>query len=260
MKKLLFITLTIVITIYVFISKSYLIDETTFSIDDGTSIYLNGKLIMDDSKDIFIKNKKIYISARYLKENNILDSFWDKNEKIITIFDEYIVDKLTYENQSVYLNNISISNDSLIINNDKLLFSIDFLNNEYKKDIVINEKSNDIFIEDIKNKYIISNDTKLRNEPSYLSKKIKNLIIGDEILVYEEVGKNWLLVRTNDYEVGYIKKDFITAYSKELKIEYWSKKGDQNIVLAWDYFSRKLKDFEETDIPYALNTIAPTWH
>lgn len=118
MKKVLIIISSLVILTIVFLKFTYYMDKPTFCSSNYTTIYLNG--VPNSNSDDIIINNKIYISAQYLNENNVLDTYWDKEQKIITLFNNYNFDKINYSENNVSLNELLIDQDEILINNKKL--------------------------------------------------------------------------------------------------------------------------------------------
>lgn len=260
MKKVLIIISSLVILTIVFLKCTHYMDKPTFCSSDYTTIYLNG-ISNSNSDDIIINNKK-YISAQYLNQNNVLDTYWDKDQNIITIFNSYKVDKIYYNKKNVILNEILIDQNEILINNEKLYFNVDFLNSEFNQNIIYNDDTDSLFIDKNISNYIVLRNTKIRKKASYNSKPVKDLSIGDKIYGYDTEQKNWLLVRTKDYIIGYINKEVVTISSKKFETTYYSNNlcKKEKVILAWDLFYKKMKDFKEFEIPKALNVISPVWH
>ncbi len=260
MKKILIAILSIIILTIAFIKLTFYLDKPTFCSSDYTMIYFNG-VSTSTPDDIIINNKK-YISTQYLNEYNVLATYWDKNQNIITIFNKYNFDKMHYNDKELLLNEKLISKDEILINNEKLYFSVDLLRNKYNQDVIFNDTTNSLFIEKNISNYIVLRNTKIREEASYNSKPLKELSVGDEIYVYDTKQKNWLLVRTKDYIVGYINKEAATISSKKIETTYLcsNMNNSDEILLSWDLFYNKINNFKEFEIPEALNVISPVWH
>lgn len=258
-KALILIIITIIVLVASFLNLTFFLDKPVVNYDDNSYLYING--IKTSDFDSVIVSNNIYIKVKYLKENNLIDYYWDKENSIITLFNNYELFKVLYNNYKASMNDSIIKRDHIEIFDENLYLSIKLLNEIYELNIIYDDNSNNVYIENNLDEYTVVQNTRLRIQPSYNSNPIDKIQVGEKLYGYEINSDDWILVRMEDYKIGYINKETVKIDYTKKEIAYTNnvEKKDK-IILAWDFFTRKLTEFEEFEIPNGITVLAPTWH
>lgn len=259
MKKLLSIMFIIIlITVGITIVFYSFLEKPVFNSTNTLKLYFDG--VKDEEyKHIFTKDQ-IYISAEYLMDNDLLDYYWDIDYNKISIFNNYNYDKINYnENKAFYNKQPYEIEDVLLIRDNELYFNSYFLKERYIERIYIDTLNLKIIIEKDIREYKTVKDTKIRDNSSVFSKNLKEIDKGEKIFIYNNEKRGWLLARTNDNIIGFVKATDIIPISKVQFNNYPKSSEKKDIKLAWDLISSHIYDFEPFYIPDSINIIAPTW-
>jgi spore germination protein YaaH len=104
----------------------------------------------------------------------------------------------------------------------------------------------------------------LREDPSANGLRIKKLLPGDSLIVFQEENNHYK-VRTTDGFLGYIHKDcvvlkeIIEKREEPILPDPPGRSPGEKINLTWDYMSRPRQDMSDYTPIQGLNVISPTW-
>ncbi|MBP1927198.1 spore germination protein YaaH [Sedimentibacter acidaminivorans] len=259
MKKLivtLFISVLLIVT-FIFVFKM-LLDKPIFDTTKNVDIYLDG--IKEDKYNHIFTNNQIYINANYLKQNELLDYYWDNNYNKISIFNDFKYDVINYNNKKAFYNKIPFNiNEIIIIENNELYFNSKFINDNYVFRLYVDIDNLKVIIEEDISEYEVVKKSRLKSSPTSRAITLKKLDIKDSIYVYNNEYNGWILARTEENAIGYVKLSDIRPISKTMYNTYESLNNGKKIRMAWDLVYIKVEEFEPFNIPYAIDIVGPTW-
>jgi hypothetical protein len=259
MKKLivtLFISVLLIVT-FIFVFKM-LLDKPIFDTTKNVDIYLDG--IKEDKYNHIFTNNQIYINANYLKQNELLDYYWDNNYNKISIFNDFKYDVINYNNKKAFYNKIPFNiNEIIIIENNELYFNSKFINDNYVFRLYVDIDNLKVIIEEDISEYEVVKKSRLKSSPTSRAITLKKLDIKDSIYVYNNEYNGWILARTEENAIGYVRLSDIRPISKTMYNTYESLNNGKKIRMAWDLVYIKVEEFEPFNIPYAIDIVGPTW-
>ena len=259
MKKIigtLFIIILLICT-FVFVNKLFL-NKPSFDSSEKINVYLDG--IKDEEYNHLFWNNQIYISANYLMDNGLLDYYWDEGYHKISIFNNYNYEIINYNKKKAFYDKESYNREDVLLIDDKTLyFNTMFIKGNYIESIHIDSNNLNVIIEENISEYEVLRKSKLKSDNSRISNTSKILDIGEIVYVYDQEYEGWLLARTQDNIIGYIKSSDIKPISKINYNIYPALNKGKEINMAWDLISSPIKNFEPFDIPSAIDIIGPTW-
>lgn len=259
MKKLIVTLFTCVLLIctFVFVFR-LLLDKPMFDTSKKVDVYLDG--IKDDKFDHIFINNQIYLSVNYLMDNGLLEYYWDEEYNKVSIFNNYNYDVINYNKKKAFYNKSPYDIDEvLIFDNKELYFSTAFLKDNYIDRLYVDTNNLNVVIEENTRKYEVIKKSKLKYDTSNRSSTLKKLDIGDSIYVYSNESNGWILARTEDNIIGYIKLLDLKPISKVRYDTYKAINKCNQIKMAWDLKYRRIESFKPFYIPSSINIIAPTW-
>ena len=221
------------------------------------TVLLNNELIQLKD-DVKVENKNIYFSK------DDIENLFDKNiyyneaqKEFITVFNTHVA--YMKLNESVCeINGQSISiNGKLQEINGKIYIPISDLGIVYDLDVEYSEKTNRVILDSTNLKKVeatVLKRTNLQNKKGLFSSKIEKLIIGDKVVVIEELGK-YKKIRTVSGNIGYVKSKMLSDNIVIRQNLEYSKK-DIKLYDGYANMSGVYEDFlvDETK----LNVINPT--
>lgn len=251
------VMVALLILIIIFVQKLFL-DEASFRNSQKIIVYFDG--IRDSEYEHLYFNQQIYISADYLMKNKILDFYWDKDYKRISLFNNYNYESINYNDNKAFYNNVPYNIlDIFIIKDDVLLFNINFIKDNYENHIYIDEDNLNIIIEKNISKYEIIKKTKIKTNYSNMSNTLKKVDVGEDIYVYDYENNGWILCRTKDNIIGFVKLAHIKAKSNTKLSLFPALNKGKKIKMSWDLLYKPILEFQPFFIPDSINIIAPTW-
>ena len=259
MKKLivtLFIAVLLICT-FVFVFN-LLLDKPLFDTTEKVNVYLDG--INDNNYNHLYINEQIYISANYLMDNELLEYYWDEEYNKISIFNDYKYDVINYNKKKAFYNQSPYDiNEVIIIDGNELYLNTKFLNDNYIKRLYVDVNNLNVIIEDNIREYKVIKKTKLKLDASSRSNTLQKLDNGEKIHVYNNERNGWILARTEENIIGYIKLSDLKPISKVRYDTYPTLNKGEDINMAWDLIYSTIEDFEPFNIPSAIDIIGPTW-
>lgn len=237
---------------------SVLMDRPLFDTAKEVNVYLDG--IKDDKyKHIFINNK-IYISANYLADNELVDYYWDKDYNKVSIFYNFHYDIINYNSKKAFYNKNPYDLDEImIIENDELYFNTNFLNENYVQRLYEDIANLNVIIEADIREYEVIKKSRLKSSASSISNTLQKLEIGEHIYVYNNEHSGWILARTDGNIIGHVKLSDLRPISKVRYDIYQALNKSEQIRMTWDLIYKEVENFKPFEIPSAINIIGPTW-
>ncbi len=189
-----------------------------------------------------------YIDYDFLSEHNLIDTYHETTMGQIYIykdFNRYTID-LTIEPTKVFQE----IEDSIFIN-------LNYLEGKFKDSYKAIAYPEVVFLE--KNEHVVMNDQTIwfydgYNQPMH---KIQRVAPKSQWVVYDTI-EDYVYVRYND-QVGYIRNWDVSTLSIHHNRESLHTNYFKEIVLAWDFFTRRPTTFQPDPIYPGLNVVSPTW-
>lgn len=259
MKKLIVALLIAVLLIctFVLVFRS-LLDKPLFGSTEKVNVYLDG--IKDNSYEHIFMNDQIYIDANYLIDNELLDCYWDEEYNKLSIFDNYKYEVIRYNNEKAFYNkSIYDIDEVLLINDNKLYLNTRFIKENYINRLYMDANNLNVIIEENIREYEMLRKSKLKTTASSRTSTLKILNTGEHIYVYNNECNGWILARTEENIIGYIKLSDLKPISKVRYDTYHALNKGDKINMAWDLIYSKIEDFEPFDIPSTIDIVGPTW-
>ncbi|MBN2285774.1 MAG: hypothetical protein JXQ26_05765 [Tissierellales bacterium] len=241
-KKLIIFLLTIGLFILMIV---FMIGRTSKTSESG--VYINGEKTMNIDKMIK-KDSDVYLDYQSLVDAGIIESYFDTSEKLILI----------YKNYQIFTIKTDVDNRVVINQEGKTYINLNYLRDKMQVEYSLTQFEESFFLD---SHYSVAKSEKiilLLEDGGVIKSLVKKIPAGEEIIVYQEED-GWYRVRYQAF-LGYIKgHDLLSLYevTEERALLAPVKKS---IVLAWDFFTKKPKEFIEDPIYPGLNVVSPTWH
>ncbi|MDW7668682.1 MAG: glycosyl hydrolase family 18 protein [Bacillota bacterium] len=231
--------------IVILVGIIFFITNRSSEMDGG--FYLDGeKILVDDY--VLVEEDSYFINYDLLSELNLIDSFNDKDSKYIQIFHE----------NSLYEINYNLESNTYIEENEKIYINSNYLKSKTIYDIEIYENGEYIFADSAHNSGKTIDASKIREDKYITSGIIKKIENNQEVKIYE-LYSQWALVRFGN-NVGYVMLEDLESISNEIVKTVNSIKTNENKIVAWDMFNRKVETIANYVYYSGLDVIAPTWH
>ncbi len=262
MKKSVMLTLAVIVLIVAVLTLSvaviFLINNDSIT-QKGVLLYANDKI--GEAKDTIMHDGNIYISKDFIKDNELLDIYWDEDYNRISIFENFEYHKITYNTNMAQYNNNNYDIENILLTKDNNLYlNIDFLSSNFIPNTFIDKESNIVVICDKIKEYVITSDTILYNGTSNKDKKDKKLTENEIVYIYDYVKNQFILCKTSDGTIGYVDYNHIRPHRTILDVTYTKEKRQDSIIMTWDLQSNKITEFKPFIIPDMVDIIAPTWY
>lgn len=262
MKKIivtLFVSLLLILS-FIIVFRT-LLDKPLFDTAKGVDVYLDG--IKDDKYEHLLINNKIYISAKYLADNELIDYYWDKDYNKISIFNNFNYDVINYNEKKAFYNKKPYDiNEVMLVDNGELYFNTEFINDNYVDRLYVDIKNSNVIIEINIREYEVIKNTRLKTYAASRAGTLQKIYKGEHIYVYNNEYNGWILVRISSEQgtdIGYVKLSDLKPISKVKYDTYQSLNKSEKIRMAWDLIYKRIDNFQPFEIPNAIDIIGPTW-
>lgn len=193
--------------------------------DDNSSLVV---MIQNDSDvqmahDVYFdENNVIYFSEDDMKNFFDKELYYEKDEsnlrKYISISQSKILE-ITEEKNHMYVNGTFTKIRGSVINRDGVYyFPISELENVYNINIEYLKDKNRLNIDKLseeKTVATVNRNIDLKYKKTNLSKTVKKLSQGDKVTIIDQSDSKWVKVKTDDYQVGYVKKTKLIDVNQE---------------------------------------------
>lgn len=265
MKKNSLLKKIVIVAVLLFIVMNVLRYAAYFKRDDGGELLV---IIQNDDDielkhDIFVdENDVIYLSEDDVREYFDKDLYYEKDasnlRRYISIAQNKILE-ITEGKNHMYVNGIFTKmRGEVLERNGVYYFPISELAEVYNIDIEYLKKENRLNIDKLseeKTTAIVNRDMNLKYKMTDISKNIESLEQGDIVTIIKDMNSKWAKVKTEDYAVGYVKKDQLINISKErssLKLvsEEFSKFDFNNDIIieitdeTYENFNDRIVDYD----------------
>ena len=254
------LVLLAIITVVLNIAKNYRNDEISNKIN---LIINNNNVTVRLKNDLIIENNVTYISMEDIK--NFFDKYicLDENtNQIITTYNKKIA-SLELENSTIEINGAQKHiYATTMTQNETIYMPISEMQDVYDMELNnINNKT--ITIDSLDREQIkayVKKKTAIKAKTSILSKTIEKIDKGSWVIYISDVDNKWSKIRTENGNIGYIKKDKLTNFVTIRENMEEEKQISEKVNLVWDYYSEyaKAPDRTETEIE-GINVISPSF-
>ncbi|MGL5259604.1 MAG: glycosyl hydrolase family 18 protein [Lachnospiraceae bacterium] len=229
-----------------------------------------------------IREEKAYTidEVHYLKYNDIKTMFndrffYDFNEGLLLYTTPTQIIKTTIGDTIYTVDQELVEEDYVItrIINEELYVAIDYVNKYTNFTYEVFANPTRIQIKTNAKEIVVANikkDTQVRYQGGIKSDILRELVIGEEVIVLEEL-ENWSKIITNDALIGYVENKRLenkeTKQEEEINVyvmpEYSDNTRDYTINLGWHQvmsvganatIHERIKDTK------SMNVISPTWY
>lgn len=202
-------------------------------------------------EDIVNQNDIFYMSLNDIKnsiDNNIY--FEEQTNTIITSGEKKVM-ALKLDNSNVEINGseIEINGQAFKTEDGIIYLPISELCDVYDWEFTIIENKKNIVIDyydDKLEKAYVTKNIKIRKDPNFFSEKLKKIEKGNWVIFISEED-NWARIRTQDGEIGYIKKKYLTNFVTE--------RDNMNLNLEDNYSDYLEEDITKKDLNLYENRI-----
>lgn len=253
-----FFIIILIICTFVYIYNLYL-DKPSFNNAEKINIYLDGT--KDEKYNHILKNNQIYISAEYLLENELLDFDWYIEQRRISIYNDFKFETIKYNKKKAYFHKQPYDTEEILtVENNKLFFNTSFIKENYIASVYIDSVNLNVIIEKNIREYKVVKKSKLKSAASKTSFTSMYLNAGESIYVYKNELNGYILARTQNNKIGFVKISDIKPISKISYNIYPSINKGKSIYMAWDLVYQPSKNFKPFNIPDTVDIISPTWY
>lgn len=221
--------------------------------------------------EVFVDDGEVYLGKEDIA--NYYDEFiyYDEtcNQIITTSNDKIMVIKLDSSEKEI--NGVTSKlNNKVIVKNDKYFIPFSDLEEIYNVKVNYIEKTNTIVIDSLDRKLTVAESKKKNNvkyKYSFFSKTVEKVKEGEKLTIVplkEEQKKvipdSWIKVRTENGNLGYVKKDSIKDEIVVRKEQEQEKQLDEKVSLVWEYFSEYSTAPDRTGTKIdGVNVVSPTF-
>ncbi len=234
-------------------------------LEGKTNLIINNNNVTADlRKDVIVENGMVYISKEDIE--NFFDPYIYYDEtynRIITTSNNKVAYIVVGENK-MKNNGSNVNISGTVINRDGTYY-IPFseMQDIYEVEAKYISNKDCYVIESLNRKKVVADsnkDNSVKYKRTIFSKNVDKIKKGENVVVVNNSSKDgWVMVRTQNGKLGYVKEDTLTNNLTLRDNLVTSKKIEGNISLIWDYFS------EYGEAPYregslkGVNVVSPTF-
>ena len=217
--KIVLVTALLLIILNIFRYAAYFKKEDTSKITlvvrNETNIELKHDLYIDENDIIYMSKEDM---KKFLEIDMYEENTAEGKKRFISIIGNNVLEIIENENH-VYINDTFTKiKGKLISKENTFYFPISELTQVYNISVEYNKEKNTIDIEsllDEKTTATVAKNTNLKYKMTWLSKNIKNLEKGEKVIILEEMDKKWARIKTDNIDIGYIRRDKLKDINKE---------------------------------------------
>lgn len=216
---------------------------------------------------VVIEEGEAYVPMKFIKDTLDPHVFWDESGMMIVTTKDKVV-KLSKDSLTAYVNQHSVSLQfPVILEGNQPYVPASTLETLYPVSTTHNQEVGIFSVQrlDTPNKIgEVSADTILRVRASLLSRRVRKLSTGDQVVIYGETGR-WLKVETKQGFCGFVPKRLVTGVREEPPVikepsEYVPSPLEGNkVVLVWEQVDTVTPDPAGIGKMPGLNVVSPTW-
>lgn len=212
-------------------------------------VFLDGYLIGETDTIITI-NHHHYISYDLLTEYNLLDTYFDRNDSTIYLYQDYqrFTVVLDEKNSAVVQ----------IDDNGGVYISTNYLVGKLEDSYSLSTVGESVFIEKNYSKLINEKAIWLYDSPRSIFGR-REKIKPNSLLIQYKTDDDWILVRIGD-RVGLVKNQYLNTLETMSEKGVLQSQNKKQVIMAWDFFTRQPTTFVEGLLYPSMNVVSPTWH
>lgn len=180
-----------------------------------TNLVINDEDVTENLKqNVYVsENKKIYLSLEDVK--NIFDKniYFDDTLNLVITTSNTKVASFNLESNKIVINGVEQVLDSAAFKqNDVVYIPLSELSLVYNIETKYIENTDIAVIEILNDGLIkaqVTEKATIKYKPRFISKKIGQVNVGDELSCYYTTSKGWRLIRTEDGILGYVKANVL---------------------------------------------------
>ena len=240
-KVLIFFTIIIIIFLVLESNKWANVEQLAVILD-------NEDIITQMQDEIIIKNDVIYMSLRDV-QNYFDEDLYQEDEKIFLSSDKKIaVLELNKNSMEINFSTIQMTGQAFEEETGKIYLPLSDLQSVYNIELFYNQKYNNIVIDYYskgRQKAEVTKNITLRQKPRIISSKVEQLPENDAVIYISDVNR-WAKVRTQNGNIGYIKKQYLTNIITER--DNWEEEQKQelsDISYKKDITGKKIEKYND---------------
>lgn len=266
--RIIIVAIALLLLLFVIkIAPNYTKDEFA----DRINLIINNNNITRNVKsEIIIEDNTIYLSTDDVK--NFFDEYLlveKENERVITTSNTKTV-VIPFNSNTIYVSgsNIDIGH-KLLIKDDVIYMPMTDLTDIYNIEIKYSSDSNIVTIDSLNRKLVQATSSKkmgVKYKATVFSKNVDKVERGDTLIVVQDKeGKDvtiddWILVRTNNGELGYVKQKDVSNRNTVREDLNQVEKIDGKVSLVWDYYSQYVTAPVRDGYIEGLNVVSPSFY
>lgn len=265
------VIVAIILALMVFaikIAPNYARDEFA----DRTKLVINNNNITRNVKaDIIIEDNTIYLSTQDMK--NFFDEYLlidNENNRVITTSNTKTV-VLPLEGTSISVNGAQTSIEHSIINrNENIYLPITDLTDIYNIEVKYSSETNIVTIDSLNRKAVQALSSKkmsVKYLPTFFSRTVDKVERGDTLILVQDredggniIEDDWIKVRTENGELGYVKLNSITDEKTIREDLNLNTKIDGKVSMVWDYYSQYVEAPIRDGEIEGVNVVSPSFY
>ena len=228
---------------FIFLNKEDKNQNVTKLIINYTDVtnFLKADVYIDENDNIYLSKEDI---ENFYDEYIYLDEKY--NQIITTSNDKIMAIKLDSNKKEINGVEYNLKN-KVVIKDEKYFIPFSELEEVYNVKVNFIKKANTIVIDSLDRKLTVAESKKKNNvkyKYSFFSKTVENIAKGERLTIVplsdeqkQNIPEDWVKVRTENGNLGYVKKSSIGEESVIREAEVKEKQIDGKVSLVWDYYS-----------------------
>ena len=266
--RIVIVTLALLLLLFIIkIAPNYTKDEFA----DRINLVINNNNITRNVKsEIIIDDNTIYLSTDDVK--NFFDEFLlveKENDRIITTSNTK-TGVIRFNNNTIYVSGANIDIEHKLLIKDNIIYMpMTDLTDIYNIEIKYSSNSNIVTIDSLNRKAeqaLSSKKMGVKYKATVFSKDVDKVERGDTlIIVQDKEGKDvtvddWILVRTKNGELGYVKQKDLSNRTVAREELNQVEKIEGKVSLVWDYYSQYVTAPVRDGYIEGLNVVSPSFY
>ena len=227
----------------------------------------NGNVTKSIKNDVIIEDDVVYLSTKDIA--NFFDDhiFYDnKYNQIITTSDTKVATFVIDKNKcTINSSDVSLIAPAKKIGNEFYLPFSEISKSVYNVETKYISETNTVVLVSLDRELVYANSSKnnsVKYMPTSFSKTVDKIEKGDNVTVVKDdktAENGWTKVTTENGKIGYVKTSTLAnekQIREKLNIE---KQIEENISLAWDYFSEYASAPQRTGTIKGVNVVSPAF-
>ncbi len=211
-------------------------------------VFVNGIQISDEAGYRYIDDQH-YVSFDLLVGNDLLDAYYDQQDKTIYIYKSY--NRLTLD--------LPLESDRFMVEDQKVFISTVFVGESMEAGYTIEVDKESVYIDNNYYHVVANRSFWVYESPSQSIRNRFGKISSGTTLRGYSYDNEWVVLKYND-GIGYAKKQNVSINKVVTPPVELLNQESKKIVMAWDFFTRKPNAFVTPTLVGGLNAISPTWH